>query len=77
MAGIYDITWNDVPFDALVLPSEKKDLLQALVQQTTTDLPDGKEVDKKAFDDFVEDKGLYHSKSCRNIFISALSSTEN
>ncbi|KAL9099152.1 MAG: hypothetical protein Q9163_005310 [Psora crenata] len=57
VAGIYDITWNDLPFDALVLPSEKKDLLQALVQQTTTEPPEGTGTDKTAFDDFVEDKG--------------------
>ena len=58
ISGVYDIVWNDVPFDALVLPSEKKDLLQALVQQTTTELPEGTEVENTAFDDVVEDKGL-------------------
>ena len=57
--GIYEITWNDLPFDALVLPSEKKGLLQALVQQTTTEPPDGEEeADRKAFDDIVQEKGM-------------------
>lgn len=39
VVGISDITWNDVPFDALVLSAAKKDLLQALVQQTTAEAP--------------------------------------
>lgn len=51
VAGIYDITWNDLPFNALVLPSKKKELLQALVQQATSDNAESK------FDDIVEDKG--------------------
>jgi len=51
VSGIYDITWNLLPFDALVLPREKKDLLQALVQQTTTESSGPK------FEDVVEDKG--------------------
>ena len=57
MAGISDIRWNDEPFDALVLQPKKKELLQALVEQTTSD-PDGdSEKAAKRFDDIVEDKG--------------------
>ena len=59
VSGIHDITWNDLPFDALVLPSEKKNLLQALVQQTTTEPPDGEEAGIQAFDDIVQEKGEY------------------
>jgi len=60
--GCHDIAWSDLPFDALVLPSEKKDLLQALVQQASSE-----SVERK-FDDLVEDKGqglvvLLHGRS--------------
>ncbi|KAG8531062.1 uncharacterized protein KY384_004419 [Bacidia gigantensis] len=57
ISGIHDINWNDLPFDALVLPARKKDLLQALVQQTTAEPTDGSKPEQKAFDDFVEEKG--------------------
>ena len=56
ISGIQDIQWNDLPFDALVLPAKKKDLLRALVQQATSESDNDNDM-LKPFDDFVEDKG--------------------
>lgn len=47
---IEDITWTTLPFDNLVIPEQKKDILQALVQEGTADC-------ETVFDDVVEGKG--------------------
>ncbi len=51
MSGIQDITWTNLPFDTLVIPTKTKEMLQALVHNQ---IPDP---DKPAFDDFIEGKG--------------------
>jgi hypothetical protein len=48
---IEEITWATLPFDSLVIPEKKKDILQALVQETAADQAE------TAFDDVVEGKG--------------------
>lgn len=51
VACIEDIQWSDLPFESLVIPEKKKNVLQALVRRHNPD-----DVDE-AFDDFVEGKG--------------------
>ena len=51
VSGIQDITWTNLPFDTLVIPTKTKEMLQALVHNQTPD------PDKPAFDDFIEGKG--------------------
>ena len=46
-----DIQWSDLPFQSLVIPVKKKDMLQALV------LPYKPDAEERPFDDFVEGKG--------------------
>ena len=48
---IDDIQWSDLPFQSLVIPVKKKDMLQALV------LPYKPGAEERPFDDFVEGKG--------------------
>lgn len=48
---IEEITWTTLPFNSLVIPEKKKDILQALVQETAADQAE------TAFDDVVEGKG--------------------
>jgi len=48
---IEEINWATLPFDSLVIPGKKKDILQALVQDTAADQAE------TAFDDVVEGKG--------------------
>lgn len=50
VSGIEEITWATLPFDSLVIPEKKKNVLQALVQETTAD-------QAEVFDDVVEGKG--------------------
>ena len=47
---IEEITWATLPFDSLVIPEKKKDILQALVQETVAD-------QAEIFDDVIEGKG--------------------
>ena len=51
VAGIEDIQWSNLPFQSLVIPTKKKDMLQALVQPYKPD------AEERPFDDFVEGKG--------------------
>lgn len=51
VACIDDVRWSDLPFESLVIPERKKNVLQALVRRHN---PDDME---EAFDDFVEGKG--------------------
>ena len=51
VSGIQEITWTNLPFDTLVIPTKTKEMLQALVHNQTPD------PDKPAFDDFIEGKG--------------------
>lgn len=51
VACIEDIQWSDLPFESLVIPEKKKNVLQALVRRHNPDDTD------EAFDDFVEGKG--------------------
>lgn len=48
MERIQPIVWNTEAFDKLVLPANRKELLQTLVEAHTKDL---------GFDDFVKGKG--------------------
>lgn len=48
--NINDITWNDVAFPNLMLPSGYKDLILSFVE--------GKATKKATFDDIIEGKGL-------------------
>ena len=57
VSGVSDITWNLNAFDQLVVPAKKKDLLLALVKQTTQ-TTESDASPSKAFDDFIEEKGL-------------------
>jgi len=51
VACIEDVQWSDLPFESLVIPEKKKNVLQALVRRHN---PDDVE---ESFDDFVEGKG--------------------
>lgn len=51
VSGIGEITWATLPFDSLVIPEKKKDILQALVQEGASDQAEA------VFDDVVEGKG--------------------
>lgn len=48
MERIQPITWNTEAFDKLVLPSNRKEVLQTLIEAHTRDL---------GFDDFIKGKG--------------------
>jgi hypothetical protein len=51
VANITDIEWNPNSFDSLVLPTEQKDIVRALVESHTT------HKDRGGFDDVVKGKG--------------------
>jgi len=50
VSGIKEIIWATLPFDSLVIPEKKKNILQALVQETVAD-------QAEIFDDVIEGKG--------------------
>ena len=52
VSQVDSISWNDTIMDSLVLDSERKDFIHALVRAHGQ-----KEVGNEAFDDFVRDKG--------------------
>ena len=75
VSGIFDITWNPHAFQRLVLPAQKKDLLQALVKQATQSLSKDTPSRTPTFDDFIEEKGqglviLLHGSPGVGMYIS-------
>ena len=48
------VSWNDAAFDSLMLPGNEKRLAWEFVEN--------KALSDNSFDDFIEDKGMLHSK---------------
>jgi hypothetical protein len=51
VADINDIEWSSIPFDCLTIPDEEKDIIMALAEAHTNQLPG------VTFDDFISGKG--------------------
>jgi hypothetical protein len=54
VGDIEDITWDSAAFSSLVMPNDRKEIVQSLVERRTENLEDP---DGEQFDDIIRGKG--------------------